>query len=581
LAICAAVPLLLLGGAVLLLWMPAPRLVISEKTTRITDPLTADGHIDFFKALEQKIYPPEFATDENGFRIFVRTFGDVSETDSRLEFYSLQKYEKLGLDPNIPPTLKFPLEPQKIIKEFYEAAGEKYDWRQLTNIHERPWTLDEYPMLADWINELDEPLDAIAEMIRKPIFFFPLLQSPESVESGKPQNLVSILLPDVQLLREIALLFKVRAGYRISQGDIDGAIDDKLTLHRLGRQVGQAGALVEYLVGVAIEGMAVAIHVGANPEHPLTKQQIRRILDGLDALPPRASLHDAYEWERYSGLSAIQDLAIDRKAFIQRCSLVSALSNGGPSRRHGPEWLAFASLGWVSFDWNVVFRQVNEFFDALHEQSPKTDLESGHFFSRTWTPSGRGTILANFVGGKLLSAIDGTEEAKRRIECTDNLQRLALAVLLYQLEHGKMPDENWATQIGVPATYFSCPSNPSEKGMTTYALIQYGDATADTVGGSRDTLLLIELKEAVPLDKAVIAVDEVVELFRGKGVEQVESECCGRVHLIERVVSRVKAHPGGTNVAYRSGAVQFLSATVEPGELLRLLGREEEKSNEE
>ena len=102
--------------------------------------------------------------------------------------------------------------------------------------------------------------------------------------------------------------------------------------------------------------------------------------------------------------------------------------------------------------------------------------------------------------------------------------------------------------------------------MTTYVLIQYGD----TVAGS---LILIELKESVPLDKAVITVDEVIELFRGK-VESVESSCCGKVRVVERVVNRVRAHSGGMNAAYRSGAVLFLTSNTEEENLMRLLGRE-------
>ena len=108
----------------------APPLVISEATTRITSPLTADGQVDYFKFLEQTIYPPELATDENGYRDFVRQFGYIAHfvgTDD-LEFYRLQMYEKLGLDPTIPPTLILPDEPEKVLRDFYEAKGEKHSW---------------------------------------------------------------------------------------------------------------------------------------------------------------------------------------------------------------------------------------------------------------------------------------------------------------------------------------------------------------------------------------------------------------------------------------------------------------------
>jgi len=302
----------LVAMMLLLVWIVVirvPPLIISEETTRITGPLTADGRIDFFKALEQWSYPPEIATDDNGFRIFVRLFGDVSETRGN-EFYRVQRYEKLGLDPNIPPTLVFPPPPHEVVAAYYEAKGEEAP-ADLRRRQDEPWPLEQFPMLADWYNDINAPLDAIADAIRSPVFFTPLLQSEESVLSGRPQNPLTMIVPDVHLFREIARLYHARATHRIDQGDIDGAIDDKLTIHRLGRLVSYDGPLVQYLVGVAIEGIAMFIPVDANPQYPLTEAQIQRILDGLDALPARAPINHPLEWERYMGLGSIQDVAQD------------------------------------------------------------------------------------------------------------------------------------------------------------------------------------------------------------------------------------------------------------------------------
>jgi hypothetical protein len=142
---------------------------------------------------------------------------------------------------------------------------------------------------------------------------------------------------------------------------------------------------------------------------------------------------------------------------------------------------------------------------------------------------------------------------------------LVLAILLYQCEHGKLPDEHWVEALKAAdggrqtaedwKRWFSCPTHPAPKGETTYALVQYGD----TLPENPDTIILVELAEAVPLDKAVISADEVLELIR------LDDKPRGQ--------RRVKAHPGIINVAYRSGAVRVLSESVEEAELLRLLGR--------
>jgi len=562
----------LLVGILIYWTLQSPALVISEETTRITGPLTARGEIDFFKALEEKIYPPELATDDNGFRIFVRTFGDVGSTADNAEygeFYRLQKYEKLGLDPNIPPTLTFPREPLTIIRDFCKAKGEEMPWRQI-NL-DRPWTLEEYPMLADWIDGIDEPLDAIAEAIRKPIFMSPMYQSPESVESGIPQFFIDMLLPDVQTMRAMAKMFSARANYRIALGNIDGAIDDKLTIHRLGRQVMQKSLLVEHLVGISCEEIATAIPIGANPEHPLTEAQIRRLLAGLDALPPRFSLQDSFEIERYLALDAVQAIAEGREAFFR------LLDRDEPSIF---DWL----FRLLPIDKNVAFRRVNEAYDFLQEPAPREKLrtmqetilkdskpsESGRSILEDYSSaSGRGKILADLIITLFVPNDVAAEETVHRSECADNMQRLALAILLYQLEHDEMPGENWAEQIqkylgdgafGEGAEqYFSCPANPAASGETTYALVQCADTTSGHVGGS---LMLVELTESVPFDRAIVSIDETLELAADR-----------------RKVWQNAPHTskmGGMNVVYRNGAVRYLHSSTTEEEWLRLLGRENE-----
>ena len=557
-AIFAAAALLLLLDKACFAEEPKLPFTISAETTRVTSPLTKIGLVDYFAALEKRYYPPEFATDDNGFRIFIRQFGNVAETTKDDEFYRLQKYGKLGLDSTVPPTLQYPLEPWKIVEEFYKAKGEKVPEKLLLRGEVlgnllRPWTLKEFPMLADWVNEMDKPLDAIAEAVRKPVFFIPFLQSPDSMESGKPQNLIAVLLPDLYQVRTTARLFAARASYRIAQGSIDGAIEDKLTIHRLGRQVSASGPLVQYLVGIAIEGMAATIQVGANPKHPLTKEQAQRLLAGLDALPPRTSLEHAYEWERFMALDAAQSFATGEDTFFDI--------------KLPTQMLRFA------VDWDVTFRQVNEAYDALQEPPPREKwhkMVKAFEEKKQWvatfplmSANNRGVLVADMLIAILMPALDAVETATYRSECSDNLQRLTLAMLMYQNEHGKLPDKDWAAQIEKylgknPEQYFSCPSKPSPKGETVYAMVHYGDLrepatvspTGDIVPGSRDTILLIELAEPVPLNRAVVPVDTAME----------ECQRPGKRH-----------HTAGMNVGYRSGVVRFMPQPVSEAELHRLL----------
>ena len=211
-----------------------------------------------------------------------------------------------------------------------------------------------------------------------------------------------------------------------------------------------------------------------------------------------------------------------------------------------------------SCNWNVVYRRMNEAYDAMQEPPPRTKFHSfigwlpdtKEMSFRVLTPGGRGMNVADVLIALLLPATVAFEEAINRSQCAENMQRLALAILLYRCEKGEFPDENWAVQIEKylgenPQRYFSCPTSPSPDGETTYALVQYDDTVA-----SFPDLLLVELTASVPLDKAVISADDVLSR-KDTG----------------------SLHPGGMNVAHRSAAVRFLSSNTDVKELQQLLGR--------
>ncbi|MDR0329039.1 MAG: DUF1559 domain-containing protein, partial [Planctomycetaceae bacterium] len=449
---------------------PAP-LRISEETTYVLGPVTAAGYIDYFKALEERNYPPEMKTDENGYRLFIRQFGliDPYLPSENYEFYRLQTYEKLGLDPDVSTTLTLPDLPVKIFTDFYEAKGEEiperffpvseYSGRAKTVpgiFWQQPWTLEEYPMLADWVNEIDKPLDALAEAVSKPVFFMPLLDTPESVQSGVPTDMVEFRLWGIQALRTAAGLFQARAMYRIAHGDIDGAINDKLTLYRLGRQITQKTCVVQYLVGIAIEGMGSKIPVCGSAEHPPTKEQIQRVLDGLDALPPRGLLHDGYEFDRFMVLDILRRIRLGRDLRDYKILIPVGGDSDEHSKRKRDISDVFLRAYCDSCDWNVVYRRINELYDSLQKLPAEefdTIIENLHrqnqwnFVFRAFTAKGRGYTLGNMLADTFVLAVVAINEAQRRTECTENLQRLTLALLLYEKEHGSLPEGDWREAV--------------------------------------------------------------------------------------------------------------------------------------
>jgi hypothetical protein len=567
-AILVIVPLLLICWLAFLFLRPAPPLIVSKETTYITEPLTKDGLVDYLKALELKIYPPEMQTDENGARIFVRLFGsDFWGESSSIppedrEFYRQQIYQKLDLEPNIEPTFVLPQDPYNILQKFYAEKKERVpkDWG-------KPWTLEQYPMLADWIREVDEPMDTVAEAIRKPVFFYPILQSPESVQSGRPQCLTGLRSPKWQLIRMIREIFAARATYRIAQGNIDGALDDKLTIHRLGRLFAQQGLLTDLHGGLWFEEMANAIPINGNPGHPLTEPQIHLLLERLDALPAKGSFTKNHiECERFFILSFLQELP----HFKKQIDPVNQMYWNAPVRidRILFESSLFSVVDRLSnvpsFDWNIVHRRVNEVFDVMQEPPPRTqyhsliraaDKRSITELFLAAVPGGVEHIASNILISLSDPIIEKYEEVIEQHECAQNMHRLSLAMLLYKQKQGTMPDANWAEQImpylgDNPEQYFSCPSHLSPKGTTPYCLVKYDELPKDL-----NTLLLFECPKAVPFVKAVITPEEVLTYFQSKDT--------------------TAPHGRNMNCVHQSGAVQTISDYESEERVLPLLGRGE------
>jgi hypothetical protein len=518
---------LLTFPALYLICFYTPPLRISEETTRITGPLTPDGQIDFLRHLEEAEYPPEWATDDNGYRIFVRTFGCSDKDNS----YKEQVYKKFGLDINIPPIMTFPEEPRKIITEYYAKRGEAIPLQKL----DKAWTLEDLPMLSDWVATVDAPLDVAAEMFRKPVFFLPCVLDEQSYRTGKSRNLFTHSETNFQMIRSLAQQYKARATYRLTSGNIDGTIDDIITIYQLGRKFEQHSLkFSQLLFGFTTEGMAHGVPLVADWDHLPTKEQLQRLWEMIDQQPPRPSFEKTFERKRVFVLSDVQAL----------------MNNDIVLNIEVPSYLLLC-------DRNIVYRRINEAFDTQTGKRPRSELDSymrlpstiDEYGLQMLTPRGRGKSLSAVLTNYLVTSPEGMEDAVRRSDCAYNMKRLVLALLIYKAEHGELPQSDWIEKIKPYlgehfAQYLCCPScSVQEEGKTNYALILYDKLPKDL-----NTFLLVELREPVPFEQAVVSVDNVVTDFIQKNPNG--SMKAGQVG---------SAYRDGMNTAKQNGSVGFTS----------------------
>ena len=522
------IAILLLG---VMVWFNIPTpLRISAETTYILGPMMPDGkRIDYFRAMEERFYPPEMKTDDNGYRILARALGRKvwrrETTNPTLgELFSpasgwLQICEKLGLDPNEEPATSFKIESPRLL---IDPSGKFW-------VPSMPfWTFEDYPMLKDWLEENTEGIDLLAEAVRKPVFFIPFVHDKDvplfhTASSGAQQDWAEAV--------------HARAAYRLGIGDIDGAVDDIVTLHRLARHIGKQMTLLSWVLGGWIEDLGSGTGIGSNPKFSPTAEQIERLITELKALPPRQPLSEILEMERYQHLARLQYAHYHSK-----------------SRRYGGTLFA-RNRHWL-MDINVIMETINKDIDK--KCSGNLDIEERNC---SWNPlpylfirSRTDRIVRSMIDLSLV----GVQENRRSIECRGNMYILTLALLLYEKDHGTLPDGDWREAVRPylgenSDKYFRCPSyRELAEGETTYAMI----------GGVPNPV-------ASPNQILIVEVFQPQKLGEGEGRFPFDKAVFGnkRDDGFDGLGSR---HAGGINVGLRSGAVIFTLEVTKPDELRQL-----------
>ena len=165
-----------------------------------------------------------------------------------------------------------------------------------SRIMDRPWTKADSPLAAAWLDENMKQIDLIVAATKRPRFYVALLTS-----GDEPGMVIAALLPVTQQAREAARALLRRAMFRIGAGKPDEAWQDLLACHRLARLADQGPFIVDGLVAIAIEGMALRGDAALARDGKLTADQARRFAAEFRKLPPMTKMADRISWaERLS-----------------------------------------------------------------------------------------------------------------------------------------------------------------------------------------------------------------------------------------------------------------------------------------
>jgi hypothetical protein len=378
--------------------------------------------------------------------------------------------------------------------QFAEVNDPKHDvetfYEDYDRILQKPWTNEEYPIMAQWLVDQNENLDRLVQASRKEYYFHPLC-------GDEKLGAVGALLPYAQVVREAARSLNIRVMNEIANDQLEGAISDLAAMRRLGAKLDQSSTLIEHLVGYAVFG--IAFHA---EQHLLSKLARGGTLSDQAIVGYRAVVQETSNrrdlsacfssGEKSMMLDGIQRLEQGRTEYYQA---LPGLIGGPNSSQEVPLQLLFFWTNWsVAADkCQQLYGRIDEALKIEGDQARRIALEklqaeieavgardhkdvAVKILKLLGGANSRGELAADMMIAMMTPAVVQIEDARMRAE-TYGITDLGLALELYRRRHGEFPAAlaDLAPEFipSVPLDYFSNAAinyQPTDKGYRLWSI---------------------------------------------------------------------------------------------------------------
>lgn len=232
------------------------------------------------------------------------------------------------------------------------------------------------------------------------------------------ENGVAMLLPHVQNLRSVNRLLQLDLEVKLAQGDLDGAVEDLLSLIATSESLTNEPILVSQLVRIACLGLATSALERTLERHDLKDEQLARLQEALARQQFQPGLKRALQGEQFFLIHVTQTNA----------------STGEP----GTDWAR--ALPFRGADtakglelWRTVIDASDEglleSLTATQELEKEIEAVAASTIDRIRYPT---TFM-------LFPAVDSSTKAFLRAEAGARLAETGIACERYRLAHGRLP----------------------------------------------------------------------------------------------------------------------------------------------
>lgn len=224
---------------------------------------------------------------------------------------------------------------------------------------------------------------------------------------------IAMLLPDIHQARSCARLLTLEAHVRAREGDTAGTVESIRDTFALARTLDRDPVLVSFLVRMALDGIAIENTRQLLGQADPTREELRAVQEDLRNLDYHAELENALIGERVFGLSIFDD---------------PGQLGFGPFQS---QLMRLAAPG-------AKIKYIDLMSDAIEAASePWDEVLANEPWKKNWNPNSRNPF--DGLVGSVFPAIDNCYLAAARQETKSTALDAAIAVELYQREHGEPP----------------------------------------------------------------------------------------------------------------------------------------------
>jgi hypothetical protein len=424
---------------------PRVPFTISKETTYITEPLRADGYPDYVAAWNQQM-SQGMTPENNAAVLFWKAMGPGAiPKEGRDKFFQM-----LGI-PSLPETGDYCTNSDgtgyafKDAREHANAQPVDGDYslsgEQERKAMTRPWSKDEFPAFAEWLEVNQKPLDMIVEASERTRHYQPWVR----VGTPDPASPLDGRMTGVGQYRNCVRWLCKRAMLRLNDHEFDKAWADILTCHRLARAAG-----LYSLVAATVESMTVEVEKNILQRIDLTAEQVAKMRSDLSRLSPMPKMGDV----------------VDADFRIELLESVTAVARDGADARFAKNEPSIAKMlrSWndaahaASIDWDSVLRMVNSRCDKAVSALRKgtradrkqaiaeiVDDDIGKLLAAaaTTSPEARSNLLGRAFLVELTAhtTLMPLADVDDRSTVRSDLIGLAFALAAYHADHGSYPSQ--------------------------------------------------------------------------------------------------------------------------------------------